>query len=217
MDKALENDIWCAQQNSKYSSPEIQNDLILRCRDFIVEKLVAVVKENKYYTILADEVTDYSLKEQIALILRFVGKKSNIREEFVSILECSYGLSGQSLFKTSREFLDSNGIDISDCMGQSYDGAGAVAGKNQGLDAHFLRINSKALYTYCSCHRLNLAVVASCEQRIRNLMTNIKEMSYFFNLSVPQNNCLKEKILQFCPDSSKHKLKDVCKLDGWKG
>ena len=26
---------------------------------------------------------------------------------------------------------------------------------------------------------------------------------------MPRNNCLKEKILQFCPDSSKHKLKDV--------
>ena len=41
-------------------------------------------------------------------------------------------------------------------------------------------------------------------------MIDIKEISYFFYLSVPQNNCLKEKILQFCPDSSKHKLKDVC-------
>ena len=77
--------------------------------------MVADVKESKYYTILADETTDYSLKEQIGLIFRFVDKSSTIREEFVSILECSYGLSGQSLFKTIKEFLDSNGIDISDC------------------------------------------------------------------------------------------------------
>ena len=100
--------------------------------------MVADVKESKYYTILADETTDYSLKEQIGLIFRFVDKSSTIREEFVSILECSYGLSGQSLFKTIKEFLDSNGIDISDCRGQSYDGAG----KNQGLTAHVFRINS---------------------------------------------------------------------------
>ena len=121
-------------------------------------------------------------------------------------------MSGQSLLKTIKELLDSNGIDISHCRGQGYDGGGVVAGKNQGLTAHFLRINSKVLYTHCSCHRLNLAVVTSCgEQRIRNLMTNVKKISYFFNLSVPQNNCLKEKTLQFCPDSSKHKLKDVCR------
>ena len=137
------------------------------CRDLTVEKFVVHVKDIKYYTILVDEATDCSLKEQIALVLRFVDKNSTIREKFVSFLECSYGLSDQLLFKTIKEFLDSNGIDISYCRGQGYDGAGAVAGKNQGLAAHFLGINSKALYTNCSCHRLNLAVVASCgEQRI---------------------------------------------------
>ena len=70
----------------------------------------------------------------------------------------------------------------------------------------------KVLYTHCSYHRLNLTVVVSCgQQRIKNWMRNIKEISYFVNLSVPRNNYLKEKILQFCPDSSKNKLKDVCR------
>ena len=144
-DKALENYLRCVQQNAKYTSPEIQNNIIFCCRDLIVEKLVADVKKSKVYTILTDEGTYCSLKEQIALILRFVDKNSTIREEFVSFLECSYGLSGQSLLKTIKEFLDSHGIDISDCRGEGYDGAGAVAGKNQGLGAHFLRMNSKAL------------------------------------------------------------------------
>ena len=94
--KALENHLLCTQQNAKYTSPEIQNDLLLCCRDLIVEKLVGDVKESKYYTILADEATNCSLKEQIALILRAVDKNSTMREEFVSFLECSYGLSGQS-------------------------------------------------------------------------------------------------------------------------
>ena len=66
------------------------------------------------------------------------------------------------------------GIDISDYKGQGYDGAGAVAGMNQGLSAHVLRVTPKALYTHCSYHRLNVAVVASRgEERVQNLMTNI--------------------------------------------
>ena len=36
-DKALENHLLCTQQNAKYTSPEIQNDLILCCRDLIVD------------------------------------------------------------------------------------------------------------------------------------------------------------------------------------
>ena len=83
------------------------------------------------------------------------------------------------------EFLYNNDIDISILGGQGCDGGGTVAGKNQGLAAHIIRINSTALYTHCSCHCLSLAVVASSgEQRIRNLMTNIKEISYFLNLSL---------------------------------
>ena len=103
-DKALENHLLCTQQNAKCTSLEIQNDLTLCCRDLIVEKLVADVKESKYYTILADGATNCSLKEQIALILRVVDKNSTMREEFLSFLECSYGLSCQSSFETSKEF-----------------------------------------------------------------------------------------------------------------
>ena len=68
-------------------------------------------------------------------------------------------MSGQSLYRTIKEFLVSVGKDISDCRGQGYDGAGAVAYKNQGLSAHVLIVNVKAPYTHFSCHRLNLAVV----------------------------------------------------------
>ena len=121
-------------------------------------------------------------------------------------------MSGRSLYRTIDEFLASVGINISDCRGQGYDEAGAVAGKKQRLSEHVLRVNPKALYTHCFCHRLNLAVVASCgEQRVRNLMINIKEISYFFNLSVPRKNCVKDKILLYCPESLKHKLKVVCR------
>ena len=61
-DKALENHLRWVQQNTKYNSSEIQNHLILCFRDLIVEKLVADVKDSKYYTILSDEATDCSLK-----------------------------------------------------------------------------------------------------------------------------------------------------------
>ena len=61
-DKALENHIRCAEQSAKYTSPEIQNNLILCCGDLIVEKLVVDVKKSKYDNILADEATDCFLK-----------------------------------------------------------------------------------------------------------------------------------------------------------
>ena len=38
-DNALENHLGSAKQNDKYTSPEIQNDLLLCYMDFIVENL----------------------------------------------------------------------------------------------------------------------------------------------------------------------------------
>ena len=74
---------------------------------------------------------------------------------------------------------------------------------------HILKKNLKSLYPHCSCHCLNLA---SCgEPRVGNLVTNIKEISIFFNLSVPYKNYLEVKILLYCQESLKHKLKDVCR------
>ena len=80
--KALDNHIWCAQ-NAKYISPEIQNDLILCCRDLIVEKLVDDINESKYYNILADPAKYCSLKEQVIWIFRFVDNSNTVREQFV--------------------------------------------------------------------------------------------------------------------------------------
>ena len=76
-----------AAQNSTYASPEIQNELIGCCGELIIEKIAAVVKESRYYSVLADEATDCAKKEQMALILRLVDKNNIIREEFVSFLD----------------------------------------------------------------------------------------------------------------------------------
>ena len=61
--------------------------IINSCREFIIEKVAAVVKENRYYSILADQATDCAIKEQMVLILRSVDKNHIIREAFVSFLE----------------------------------------------------------------------------------------------------------------------------------
>ena len=141
-----------AAQNSTYASPEIQNELIGCCGELIIEKIAAVVKESRYYSVLADEATDCANKEQMALILGLVDKNNIIREEFVSFLECRKSLTGAGLYLKINEFLGSVGLDILECRGQGYDGAGTVAGKDKGLQAQIRRVNPNALYTLCASH-----------------------------------------------------------------
>ena len=81
-DETLGNHLQNTPRNAKYISPDIQNELIKCYRDLIVEKYVGEVKQSRYYSILADEATDCSMKEQLALIFRFVDKKTTLRKNF---------------------------------------------------------------------------------------------------------------------------------------
>ena len=78
--KILENLLQNAPQNAKYTSPDVQNELIEGSRNLTVEQLVREVKESRYYSIMADEATDCSMKEQLALDFRFVDKQITLKQ-----------------------------------------------------------------------------------------------------------------------------------------
>lgn len=59
---------------------------------------------------------------------------------------------GKQLAATFLEALKSLEIDIRHCRGQGYDNGTNLKGKNEGVQAHILRINSKAFDLPGSCH-----------------------------------------------------------------
>ena len=66
------------------------------------------------------------------------------------------------------------------CCGQGYDRAAAVSGHINGLSVHICKINSKAIYTHCHSHHLNLVVCASYNtQCVRNVFDQIIENLIF--------------------------------------
>ena len=79
-----------------------------------------------------------------------------------------------------------------------------MAGKVNGLAALFLKENPKALYTHCASHRLNLAICSSCGiVSVRNLLSTVKDVTYFFKLSPIRADHLEKFIL------SKEEVKKV--------
>ena len=108
---------------------------------------------------------------------RYVNDDGNICEYFLKFIHYKSGLTGKVLYKKVTEALTSFGLDLQNCRDQGFDGAGAVSGDVNGLSALILRENSKALYTHCASHRLNLAIGTSCKvPSVRNLMDVIKDI-----------------------------------------
>ena len=100
------------------------------------------------------------------------------------------GLSGKALAETVLGGLINLGLDIRNCRGQDYDGATAVSGHINVLTAHICKTNSKAIYTHCHNHHLNLVIGTSCNiQCVRNVFDQIKEISYFSSFRSPDKRC----------------------------
>ena len=130
----------------------------------------------------------------------------------MGFLHCNLGLSGKALAETVLNGIANLTLDIQNCHGQGYDGASSVSGYINGLSAQIICINEKAIYTHCHSHQLNLEVAASCNiQIVRNVLDQIKELSYFFNYSEPRQKILDACIENYAPNSSKKKLKDICR------
>ncbi|XP_046862770.1 52 kDa repressor of the inhibitor of the protein kinase-like [Xenia sp. Carnegie-2017] len=122
-------------------------------------------------------------------------------------------MSGKDLASVILKCLNEElNLNIQDCRGQGYDGAGAVAGCINGLAARIKNLNEKAIYTHCFSHRLNLSICGTCAvQYVRNVLEHVKEVANFFNSSQCRQLILEKCIGERCPDSAKKRLKSACK------
>ena len=96
-DNVLKKHLSTAAKNARYRSAPIQNQLIECVGKVISNKLVEEFNESGVFAILADESTDCSNKEQLALIIRFVDKNNEIREEFLKFIYMNSGVRGTGI------------------------------------------------------------------------------------------------------------------------
>ena len=114
-------------------------------------------------SVIADEASDTTNKERMSLVLRFVDKNFDSKEEFLWLLHCKSGLSGKALSETLLGTISDLKLDVNGCREQGYDQAAAVSENKNGTAAHIIKENPKAIYTYCFPYRQNLSVCKTCK------------------------------------------------------
>ena len=80
--------------------------------------------------------------EQLSLVVRFVNRKHQIREEFLGLVRCKNGLSGEAIANTIQDLLRDCGLPIDDCRKHGYDGVGNMAGWLSGAAAKIQAVQS---------------------------------------------------------------------------
>jgi len=174
-----------AGKNHTMTSPKIQKDLCKACGE---QTAKAIVKDigDRYFAILVDEARDASIKEQMALIVRYASILLLICCSFIeqwlfvliALCDCRYvDAKGQVIERflgiknvadtTSsalKEALDGMfahyGLSMTRVRGQGYDGASSMRGEFHGLQRKILDENPHAFYIHCFAHQLQLVVVS---------------------------------------------------------
>jgi len=197
----------CAK-NATYVSSEIQNEIIENCGAVIQRKIISEIQKSKYFSILADETTDVGNIEQFSLCVRYVDEENfRIVERFLNFVPLTK-TTGYNMAETIKSKLADLGLDINDLRGQGYDGAAAMSGEFNGVQALIRSVVNSALYVHCANHCLNLTLSAASEINfIRNATGVVQSIYNFFNTPKKQN-CLnshtldvetKTKLINFNP------------------
>lgn len=209
-----------AARNAQYTSPSIQNELIICAGRLITDQIAARVNAAKSFAILADETTDSSCKEQLSVCIRYVHcdayGRPQLREDFVGFVDVSSDVTADGLSTAILNMVQSVGIDAGFCHGQGYDGASAMSGHLRGVQAIIRHSYPLALYTHCASHCLNLALGKACTVPIiRNAFGFVTELSGFFSHSAQRSHLLMETVITLqeedaIPACRRKRLKHLC-------
>ncbi|XP_062161838.1 uncharacterized protein LOC133868836 [Alnus glutinosa] len=110
-----------APKNASYTSPMIQKE-ILHIFSTRVKEAIRKEISNAKFCIMVDEARDESMKEQMAIVLRFVDKDGFVRERFFGLVHVA-NTAALTLQKGIYFVLSQHKLAIENIRGQGYDGA----------------------------------------------------------------------------------------------
>ena len=92
------------------------------------------------------------------------------------------GSSGEALFNLLKSTLDRLQLDISNCVGDSFDGAANMSGECKGVQAGIGQVASSHIHVWCYAHTLNLVLgdVTSLNVSSISLFELLNKAAIFF-------------------------------------
>ncbi|KAL4281421.1 hypothetical protein GQ457_03G013840 [Hibiscus cannabinus] len=164
-DKRLEKVVLQnAPGNAQYISSTIQKEIMHIFASKVRADIRKEIGEAKFCVIL-DESQDISLREQMAIVLRFVDENGELKERFFDLIHVKNTVS-LTLQQALYQVLSYHDLNVKNIRGQGYDGASNMRGKFNGLKALLLKDSPYAYYVHCFADRLQLALVAATREVI---------------------------------------------------
>jgi len=76
---------WLKRKENVYTSPDIQNEFIKIMGDHVLQSIITEIQNSLFITVMADEITDSSNKEQATIILRHITDGLEVHGDFIGL------------------------------------------------------------------------------------------------------------------------------------
>ena len=114
-------------------------------------QLLEQVRASEYFALQLDKSTDVSNAAELLVYIRFISQ-DNFVEEILFYKALVGRATGRGIFQVLDDYVVSNGLDWSRCVGVCSDGAAAMTGKKSGVTALIQQKAPNAVATHCMLH-----------------------------------------------------------------
>ena len=142
---------------------------------------------------MADECVDVSNCKQLTICLHWVDDSLEVHEDFL----CLYNIpdtTTDTITAGIKNVLSEMKLQIQRCRGQCYDGSSSMVGSRKGVASQILDEESRALFTHCYGHSLNLAMCDTLKncKLAHDALDTTNEISKLIKFSPKRNHMFDE-------------------------
>ena len=112
----------------KYNHHDVQNELLNIMANQVLRQELTVIRERKFFAMMADEGTDISNIEQLSFCVRTVDDDLNLHEDFLGFYEVD-DIKSETIIKALKDSLMRFSLSLDDCQGQTYNRASNMMGQ----------------------------------------------------------------------------------------
>ena len=132
----------------------------------IRNSIVDECNSSSFWSVMADETTDVSTKEQVSVCVRYIRKTYphglEVCEEFLGFCTVSVA-NAEAITSAIIGLVEGAGLSMDQLVGKGFDGASTMSGHVSGVSVRLRNLYPKAKYfTHCRNHALNLVLIAGC-------------------------------------------------------
>ena len=147
---------WLERKEDRYTSHDTQNEIVAIMANHVIRDLVSEIRGG-FFSIICDEYTDISNKEQLTICIRWVDKELQAHEDFLGFYNVP-DIGAETIVSAIKDVLLKLQLSLVNCRGQCYDEASNMMGHKTSAAKRIQDLQPKTYPTHCHGHSLSLSV-----------------------------------------------------------